>query len=131
MQVDELLTHYGNRIFGRKWRIVIVYVLRDGPLRFSQIKSHLPSCSVKVLSESLQDLEQNNVIVRKQYNTIPVKVTYELADHVNPYMDMVTRYLTFLNLHIIKNAELYNISTETVEQLQENVRKLSSHKKTS
>lgn len=126
MQVDEIVTHYGNRIFGRKWRIVIVYVLRAGPLRFSQIKAQLPSCSVKVLSESLQDLEQNNVVVRKQYNTIPVKVTYELAGHVQPYLEVVTKYLVFVNEHLVHNHELYNLPSETVEILKQNIKQLSA-----
>lgn len=129
MQEEALITHYGNKIFGRKWRIVIVYTLKDGPLRFSQIKSKMPNCSVKVLSESLDDLEQHAIVLRKQYNTIPVKVTYELAEHVPPYLDVITRYLLFINVHIAKNAELYNISSESLEQLNKNIQKLSPHKK--
>lgn len=118
MHVNSIVTHYGNKIFGRKWRIVIVYVLKDGPMRFSQIKSFMPDCSVKVLSESLQDLEENHVIVRKQYNTIPVKVTYELNDHVKDYIDVMGRYLEFLHIHLYLHREFYKLPADFIQDLE-------------
>lgn len=118
MQVNSVVTSYGNKIFGRKWRIVIVYVLRDGPMRFSQIKAQLPDCSVKVLSESLSELEEHHVILRKQYNTIPVKVTYELVDHVYPYVDVVTRYLQFMNLHLYLHRDFYKLTPEMTQEIE-------------
>lgn len=117
MQVNQHVTHTGNRIFGRKWRIAIVYALKDGPMRFSQVKTQLPGCSVKVLSESLQDLEYHRIVIRKQYNTIPVKVTYELAGSVVPYLHLMVSYLEFINLHLYLNQDLYNLPEEVYEAI--------------
>lgn len=118
MQTNNLIANVGNTIFGRKWRIMIVFVLKDGPLRFSQVKDKLSGCSVKVLSESLQELEQHRIIVRKQYNTIPVKVTYELAHHVVPCIPVITGYLKFLHKHVYLNQDLYKFPPEVLETIE-------------
>lgn len=123
MQMNTLIANVGNKIFGRKWRIMIVFVLKDGPLRFSQIKNSLDGCSVKVLSESLQDLETHRIIVRKQYNTIPVKVTYELEKHVHPHIMVITGYLKFLNKHVYINQDLYKLPEEFYNRLEEDLKK--------
>lgn len=115
MQIDQHVAEIGNKIFGRKWRIAIVYSLRDGAKRFSQVKAQLPGCSVKVLSESLQDLEYHRIVIRKQYNTIPVKVTYELAGNVVPYTHLVIAYLEFINFHLYLNNDLYNLPEDVYE----------------
>lgn len=116
MLPNSKITHYGTQIFGKKWRIDIVYVLKDGPTRFSQIKSKLDGCSVKVLSEALQDLGYHRIVLRRQYNTIPVKVTYELAKSVTPYISLVTSYMDFIKAHICANPDLYDCDGCCVEE---------------
>jgi DNA-binding HxlR family transcriptional regulator len=117
--MNAAITHYGADIFGRKWRVIILHSLKDGPMRFSQIKAGLPDCSVKVLSESLQQLEYHRIILRKQYNTIPVKVTYELSGHVMNYVYLIADYIKFLKGHIYINQDVYEISPEVAEYLHE------------
>lgn len=118
MNVNILVANVGNKIFGKKWRVVIVLVLKDGPLRFSQVKAKLPDCSVKVLSESLQELEQHRIVIRKQYNTIPVKVTYELNDHMQANVMVITDWLRFLSNHVYIHQDLYKLTPEFIEQVE-------------
>lgn len=117
MYINHSITQERTKIFGRKWRVEIVYSLRNGPLRFSQIKANLPGCSVKVLSESLQDLEQHRIIIRTQYNTIPVKVTYKLAEHTAPLISAIGIYLAFMKNHIELNKDLYNVPAELGQEV--------------
>lgn len=79
--LNAYVLNLAAELWGKKWRGAIILELRVGPLRFSEIKKRLPGCSVKVLSEVLDELENNDLIIRKQYgDTMPMKVTYELHD---------------------------------------------------
>ena len=51
------LINKGAELWGKKWRGAVLWHLKDGPLRFSQLKAMMLDCSVKVLTETLKDLE--------------------------------------------------------------------------
>lgn len=76
----------GAELVGKKWRAVVIWHLRDGPMRFSELKRQIPDVSVKVLSEVLQEMEQHGLLIRTQYNSIPVKVTYELHPEATDFI---------------------------------------------
>jgi DNA-binding Lrp family transcriptional regulator len=117
--ISAYILNLGSHLWGKKWRMVIMYTLRDGPMRFSQIKTHLPGCSVKVLSECLQELEQNKIILRKQYSTIPVKVTYELYDDMGELMACQVVYRKALAGFFLTRAADFELSEEVIRQLKE------------
>ncbi|MEZ3118072.1 winged helix-turn-helix transcriptional regulator [Halobaculum sp. MBLA0147] len=69
-------------VLGRKWHPAIVYHLLDEePLRFSQLEDRVHTVSGKVLSESLEDLEEKQLVERHVIDDRPVKVEYELTDY--------------------------------------------------
>ena len=52
-------------VLGRKWHPVIVYhLLEEQPLRFSELEDRMHTVSGKVLSESLEDLEEKGLVDR-------------------------------------------------------------------
>jgi len=74
---DEYVFNSISVLVGKKWNLLVLYILRDcNEMRFSEIRREMPQCSVKVLSQTLKELESRKLIIRKQYPTIPVKVTY-------------------------------------------------------
>lgn len=52
-----------------------------GPLRFKQLQRELPSISGKVLSSELKELEANEIVERKIYDTYPITVEYSLTPY--------------------------------------------------
>lgn len=104
-------------LWGKKWRTVTIWHLRNGPLRFSQIKILLPDCSVKVLSEVLKDLEEKHLIIRKQYHSIPVKVTYELHPETIPLITAQVIYHDALIKYFLKNAIRFDLPADVIEEL--------------
>lgn len=102
------LINQANRLWGKKWRLSIVWVLRNGPKRFSQIKNELPGISVKVLSEALKELEEHDLVIRKQYPTIPVKVTYSLHEDTMPLLKAQEVYVDCLSTFFGKHQDRYN-----------------------
>jgi DNA-binding HxlR family transcriptional regulator len=116
---SELLFNQANDLWAKKWRTEIIWVLRKSPMRFSQIKQQVPGCSVKMLSEALQDMEFKSIITRIQYNTIPVKVTYELHDDILLLIPSLVVYRQFLAGYFLTNRERYNITCiEDIRELE-------------
>jgi len=62
-----------------KWTALIVLVLRDGPLRFSQLRTRVGGVAPKVLAETLRRLERDGLLTRTAYAEVPPRVEYELT----------------------------------------------------
>lgn len=68
-------------LLGRKWHPVILHrLLRNGPSGFNELKNAVDSVSSKVLSDSLDDLENCGLVDRTIVNEKPVRVEYSLTD---------------------------------------------------
>lgn len=66
--------------FGNKWAILVLLVLADnGPVRFNALGKLIPDISTKVLADTLRILEADNLINRKVYPVVPVKVENSLT----------------------------------------------------
>lgn len=69
-----------HKLISGKWKILILWYLCKGPLRFSDIKRSLPNVTQKMLTNQLRSLEEDNLIYRKVYPVVPPKVEYGLTD---------------------------------------------------
>ena len=67
-------------IVGGKWKMVILWHLRNGVLRFGELRKLLCGITQKMLTQQLRELEELNLIVRKVYPVVPPKVEYSLAE---------------------------------------------------
>ncbi|WP_070000541.1 winged helix-turn-helix transcriptional regulator [Cellulosilyticum sp. I15G10I2] len=66
-------------ILGGKWKTLILCHLSYGPKRTSELIRLMPKITQKVLTHQLKELIQDDMIIRKSYNEVPPKVTYELS----------------------------------------------------
>ncbi len=62
-----------------KWRIPIILALTFGDRRFGEIQREIGDISPKMLSQELKALEQNKIISRTLYDSMPVTVEYSLT----------------------------------------------------
>jgi DNA-binding HxlR family transcriptional regulator len=62
-----------------KWKCVILFHLRDGSVRFNEIRRRLPGLTPRMLTNQLRELEVDGIIVRKVYAQVPPKVEYSLS----------------------------------------------------
>jgi DNA-binding HxlR family transcriptional regulator len=64
---------------GDKWSLLIVMALRDGPMRFNELKRALSSISQRMLTLTLRGMERDGLIKRTVTPTNPPRVDYELT----------------------------------------------------
>lgn len=62
-----------------KWVVLVLALLEDGPKRFSVLKREIEGISQKMLSQTLRALEQDGLLTRRAFPTVPVTVEYELT----------------------------------------------------
>ena len=66
-------------ILGRPWNALILNVLQEGPLRFSELSERAKGPGDKVLSARLKELEAQRLLERQVDAGPPVRVSYELT----------------------------------------------------
>jgi len=115
--VVSYILNTGAELVGKKWRAVVIWYLIAGPKRFSQLKRDIPDVSVKVLSEVLQEMETNDLIIRKQYTTIPVKVTYEINPNARSFVEANVVCTIRIGEYIILNHKKLQVPAETLALL--------------
>jgi DNA-binding HxlR family transcriptional regulator len=79
------VTAFQKTISG-KYKLRILWDLKDGPLRYNEVKSGLlrglegsPEISPRVLSRELKALAGSGLITRKDFGVVPPKVEYRLT----------------------------------------------------
>ena len=85
--MSETCEHYDvcpmvlvQRVLSGKRKILILWYLSDGTLRFSEIKLRLPDVTQKMLTQQLRSLEEDGLISRTVYPVVPPKVEYGLTE---------------------------------------------------
>ncbi len=67
-------------IIGGAWTPNILWALKAGPRRFSELRVDIPSVSAKMLTTRLRELEDKFILTRTVMPTSPPSVEYELTD---------------------------------------------------
>jgi len=62
-----------------KWRLPIVLALTFGNKRFGELQKDIVDISPKMLSQELKMLEENKIVTRTVYDSMPVIVEYSLT----------------------------------------------------
>lgn len=77
----ECPVKYTLGVIGGKWKLrILAQLLKKDVIRFNELKKQISGITNTMLSNSLHELEQNQLIIRNQYNEMPLRVEYELTD---------------------------------------------------
>lgn len=66
-------------VLGGKWAFLILRELFCGTKRFGELQRLIPSVSPRALTSALRHLEEQGVLERHVYPTVPVTVEYTLT----------------------------------------------------
>jgi DNA-binding HxlR family transcriptional regulator len=72
--VREVLDRIGD-----KWSVMVVGMLRDGPLRFNELRRSIEGVSQRMLTRTLRALERDGLVTRTVHATVPPAVEYALS----------------------------------------------------
>ncbi|MDL2281065.1 helix-turn-helix transcriptional regulator, partial [Selenomonadales bacterium OttesenSCG-928-I06] len=73
---------YTLSLIGGKYKMIIMYLLAEADnkvMRYNELKRNIGTISHKTLSQTLKELEADNLIIRNEYPQIPPKVEYSLS----------------------------------------------------
>jgi DNA-binding HxlR family transcriptional regulator len=75
-------------VLGRPWNALILNVLQDRPLRYSELLAAAHGPGDKVLSARLKELERYGLVDRHVASGPPVRVSYELTTRGRGFGDV-------------------------------------------
>jgi DNA-binding HxlR family transcriptional regulator len=64
---------------GGRWKIIILWQLKNGALRYNEIRKAIPHISEKMLIQQLKELMQSGWVDKKDFNEIPPRTEYRLT----------------------------------------------------
>src|SRR4051812_50061712 len=71
--------HQASELIGRRWTGAIIFVLLRSRCRFATLRTAIPDITDRMLSERLQELEQEGIVERTVIPDTPVRVEYALT----------------------------------------------------
>jgi DNA-binding HxlR family transcriptional regulator len=71
--------HRASELIGRRWTGAIIFVLLKSRCRFATLRAAIPEITDRMLSERLQELEQEGIVERTVIPETPVRVEYALT----------------------------------------------------
>jgi DNA-binding HxlR family transcriptional regulator len=79
-----------------RWGVLVLVTLLEDTHRFSELRRKVAGVSEKMLSQTLQALEQDGFVLRESYPVIPPRVDYsltplgrEIAGHIEVLTDWI------------------------------------------
>lgn len=101
--------NYTQKIFAGKWKITIIWLLKNEPRRYSEIKKFLSDISQGSLTKQLRELEEDGIIGRKVYPEVPPRVEYFLLEKgkkLIPVLDAMEEFGNFYVDEYLKNKSI-------------------------
>lgn len=66
-------------LIGGRWKIMMLYQLRNGALRSSELQRRMRDISGKMFTQTARALEKDGLIKRKIFPVVPPRVEYSLT----------------------------------------------------
>jgi DNA-binding HxlR family transcriptional regulator len=88
------------KVLGGKWKILILWHLRDEAQRFSELRRLIPTISEKVLTQQLRELERDGIVLRIAHNSKSPKVEYLFTDYGRTLIPVLQALCNWGEMHL-------------------------------
>jgi DNA-binding HxlR family transcriptional regulator len=102
-----------NRV-ADKWTILVFLALKDGSMRFNELRRLLENVSQKMLTQTLRHLEADGFVSRRVVPTVPVTVSYTLTPLGESLLEVVDQLRTWAYKHIPEIERARQIKTKRI-----------------
>jgi DNA-binding HxlR family transcriptional regulator len=65
---------------GDKWSLLVIALLHDRPLRFTELQRRVDGISHRMLTQTLRNLQRDGLVSRTSYAEIPPRVEYAATE---------------------------------------------------
>jgi DNA-binding HxlR family transcriptional regulator len=66
-------------LIGAKWSMLLLCILKDGPVRSGELARRTGGISQKMLTQTLRELERHGIVHREDFGEVPPRVEYSLT----------------------------------------------------
>jgi DNA-binding HxlR family transcriptional regulator len=93
-------------VIGGKWKVVILFWLRDDVRRFSDLRRRIPGISERMLIQQLRELEKHGIVHRDVYPEVPPKVEYSLTEYGRTLLPITDLMCEWGKKHMRRNVQV-------------------------
>ena len=100
------------KVFGAKWKPCIIDAINRGFLRPSELHKEITSATPRVIDMQLRELEEYQVVYKKVYPGIPLKVEYRLTELGQSILPVIAHLETWGNQNrskVLQSATLVTL----------------------
>lgn len=91
-----------STILGKKWVAIIIWKLQDKKMRFSQLQKEVEGCTKKMLTQQLEVLIQNGILINeKSSNNNIVTSIYYLSDSGIELLPVMEKMISWSDHHLV------------------------------
>jgi DNA-binding HxlR family transcriptional regulator len=83
-----------------KWTALIIGLLDDRTMRFSQLQRSIGGISQKMLTQTLRNLERDGLVTRTVYAEVPPRVEYKLTALGQTLVEPIAAIREWAEMHI-------------------------------
>lgn len=88
-------------VLGGKWKILILWNVRDAPQRYGELRRRIPDITERMLIKQLRELENDGLIHREQYPEVPPRVEYSLTDMAHTLLPVLKQLSEWAQVHLL------------------------------
>ncbi|HET6735962.1 winged helix-turn-helix transcriptional regulator [Mycobacterium sp.] len=96
---------------GDKWSVLVITLLGERPMRFTELKRSIGLVSQRMLTRTLRGLERDGLVTRTVHPVVPPRVDYELTElghGLHGILAKVAEWAFTHNDHVAKAREEYD-----------------------
>lgn len=82
-----------------KWSLLVIALLDDRTLRFSELRREIDGVSQRMLTQTLRQLERDGIVRRTVYPVVPPRVDYNLTPMGSSLHETIRALVTWTEAH--------------------------------
>jgi DNA-binding HxlR family transcriptional regulator len=88
-------------LLASKWRITVLHLLREGPMRTAALQAAIPEVSPKMLTQTLRGMERDGLLLRRSFPPPSQRIDYELTAMALSVIPLLQQLCHWAKHHVV------------------------------